>query len=506
MTETEVTLLQGQLDVTAETPLFRQIYLILREAVLSGHLPIGYRLLPSRTLADRLDLSRTTVTQAYRQLLAEGFTESLVGSGTRVCSKLAMEAAVEAEKPVHPPAQRRLSQRGRAFEQERLHYEESHFHAEAFCPATIDSHNFPHELWGRSLARQWRKHWPSLIAYEGPGGYEPLRQVICQYLAERRQLKCLPDQVIVVGGAQQGLDLCARVLTDPDDRVGVENPGYLGARLAFRAASARCVALPVDDEGLCVDAIEALEEKPRVIYVSPSHQFPTGVSMTLARRLALLDFAQRHDCWIIEDDYDSEFRYSSRPVASLKSLDERQRVLYIGSFSKVLHPSLRVGYLVVPDDLLTAFHGAKACVDRQTNLLLQAALVDFLECEEFGRHLKRMREIYGERRETLVNSLRRAFGTALELPQRDAAGLHLSAWLPDGVDDWQVHLAAREHHLEVNSFSQYSLEPVARGGIVLGFSGIGRKQIVEGVGVLEKVLAPFLNPTPRGGGEPRGAR
>lgn len=494
MPEVEISTLSN-LDSSSETPLFRQIYLALRESILNGAMAPGYKLLPSRTLADRLGISRTTVTQAYRQLLTEGFTESLVGSGTRICSTLPGETPPASpgkskRKSKNPEIRnvRRLSERGRAFMEERLHYEESHFHAEAFCPAQIDTHNFPHELWGRSLARVWRKHWPSLIGYGAPEGHEPLLKTICNYLEERRQLHCAPEQIIVVGGAQQGLDLSARVLTDAGDWVGLENPGYLGARLAFRAAGAHLASIPVDEDGLSVEHLSKLAQAPRVIYVCPSHQFPTGVSMTLSRRLALLDYAQKNDCWIIEDDYDSEFRYNSRPVASLKSLDEKDRVIYVGSFSKVLHPSLRIGYMVLPPDLLTAFHGAKACSDRQTNVPLQAALVDFLECEEFGRHLKRMRDIYGERREVLVSNLKSRFGDFLELPGRDAAGLHLAALLPPGVDDWQIHLHARKHDLEVNGFTQYSLEKPSRGGLVLGYSGIGRKEIIAGVARLEKVF------------------
>jgi GntR family transcriptional regulator/MocR family aminotransferase len=468
----EVDLLRSRLGGPGN--LYEQVYQGLRDLVLEGRLQPGYRLLPTRRLADELSISRTTVTQAYRQLTAEGYVESLVGSGTRVRSAPAL---------LEPRGERLNSRRGLRFESDRLEYEQGHYHAEAFCPAAIDTEHFPHELWGRSLARVWRSGWRDLMSYQGPGGWPPLQRAICAYLAEHRELRCQPEQVVVVAGAQQGLDLAARVLTDPGDRVGLEEPGYLGARSAFRAAEAVCLPLAVDEEG--VNPSEPL----RVVCCAPSHQFPTGVCMSVARRLQLLRWAELHSAWIVEDDYDSEFRYNSRPIPSLKSLDMGERVVYVGSFSKLLHPSIRIGYLVLPPDLVTAFHGAKACSDRQTNLQLQAALVDFLECEAFGRHVKRMREVYGARRALLLDELRAHLAGFLAVNQRDAAGLHLSARLP--VDDWQFHLRARQFELEVNSFSQYSLGASGPQGVVLGFAGLDRAAIRSGVERLARVASTF---------------
>jgi GntR family transcriptional regulator / MocR family aminotransferase len=488
MDQPEVALLLSKIDIDSTVPIFKQMYMTLRQAILDKTLAPGSLLLPTRKLAEATGLSRTTVTQAYRQLQAEGMLESLVGSGTRVSTSLQVE-------PVQPPKekatspkiarQRSLSKRGQTFEQDRLEYEESHFHAEAFCPAAIDASHFPHELWGRSLARVWRKNWQDLMSYQGPEGYGPLREVVRDYLKERRQLVCGQDKLMVVAGAQQALDLCARVLTDPGDLVGLEEPGYLGARFAFKAAGAKMVPLSLDQHGLMIPhAVKGL----RVIYCTPSHQFPTGVCMTAARRLELLEWAEKNDFWIVEDDYDSEFRYNSLPIPSLKSMDTKDRVIYIGSFSKLLHPSIRIGYVVLPDGLVTAFHGAKACSDRQTNLQLQAALVDFLQCEAFGRHLKRMRELYGERRQLLAETLNRKLGGWLELTCPDPAGLCLSAYLPAAMDDWQFHLKAREYDLELNSFSQYSLEKPVRGGIVFGFGGLQNQEIVSGVTRLQKMI------------------
>lgn len=476
MQHLEVTYLKNRLDTAADVNLFQQVYDGLRSAILEGHLESGYRILPSRKLAEELGLSRTTITQALRQLQAEGYLESLVGSGTRV-------APLQARPVARQAGERRLSERGRRFREDRLHYEESHFHADAFCPAAIDTSHFPHELWGRSLARVWRRDWRGLMAYAGPAGHLPLRRAIRRYLAEHRQVRCDEEQILVTAGAQQALDLSARVLTDAGDPVGLEEPGYLGARFAFRAAEAACVGLPVDEEGVSLPGVPV-----RVIYTSPSHQFPTGVCMAVARRLELLSWAERNDAWILEDDYDSEFRYNSRPIPSLKSLDQRDRVVYIGSFSKLLHPSIRVGYMVVPADLVVPFHGAKACSDRQTNLQLQAALVDFLDSEAFGRHIKRMREVYGERRQVLLEALQSRLGGFLELRPRDGAGLHLAGWLPPEVDDWQFHLRARQADLELNSFTQYSLEKPRRGGLVFGFAGLTEAQILDGVTRLARLV------------------
>jgi GntR family transcriptional regulator/MocR family aminotransferase len=286
--------------------------------------------------------------------------------------------------------------------------------------------------------------------------------------------------VIVVGGSQQGLDLAARVLLDSGDAVWMEEPGYPGARAAFAAAGARLVPVPVDDEGLRVEAGERAAPEARLVYVSPSHQYPTGATMSASRRLALLAWAARAGAWVVEDDYDSEFRYASRPLPALQGLDGAGRVVYVGTFSKTLLPALRLGYLVVPDALVDTFRAARAVVDRQSPIVDQAVLAEFLEAGHFARHVRRMRALYAERQAALVEAARHRLDGLLEV-RPAGAGMHLVGWLPPGADDARAAAGALAAGVESRALSRCALQPLPRGGLMLGYAAYTPQRIRRAV-------------------------
>jgi GntR family transcriptional regulator/MocR family aminotransferase len=346
-------------------------------------------------------------------------------------------------------------------------------------------------LWARLEARHWKLAPDELLNYSDPAGHYPLRESVAAYLQTSRGVVCTPEQVIITTGSQQGLDLAARLLLDPGEAVWVEDPGYLGARGAFLAAGARVVAVGVDREGLDVAAGRRLEPRARLAYVTPSHQYPLGVTLSLRRRLELLEWASEHSAWIVEDDYDSEYRYRGRPLAALQGLDRQGRVIYVGTFSKVMMPGLRLGYLVVPPDLVEAFVAGRALMDRHPPGPVQAVLAEFIREGHFVRHIKRTRLLYAERQEALIQALRRHFGGWLEVEGAEA-GLHLAAWLPPGIDDQEASRLAAEQGIEALPLSAYSLCRLPRGGLMLGYAAFTPAELAEGVAALREALAPLM--------------
>jgi GntR family transcriptional regulator / MocR family aminotransferase len=344
---------------------------------------------------------------------------------------------------------------------------------------------FPARIWSRLLHRRLRRMPP--LEYGDPAGYPPLRAAIAEYVSAARGARCTPDQVIVVSGSQQGLDLAARVLLDPGDEVWMEEPGYPGARSALLAAGATLVPVPVDDEGLRVTDGERIAPRARLAYVSPSHQFPLGTTMSASRRLELLRWATGAGAWVLEDDYDSEFRYSSRPLASLQGMDRDGRVVYIGTFSKTLAPALRLGYLIVPPDVAHAFAAARAACDRHSPTVDQAVLADFMTEGHFARHVRRMRSVYGERQAVLVEAVAESRIDGFEVRPTDA-GMHLVGWLASGSNDAALSARLREAGVDASPLSRYALLPLARGGLVLGWAGYAPSEIRRGVERLSTVL------------------
>ena len=464
------------LDPSSVTPFHRQIYEEWRRGILTGRFRRGERVPSTRELAATLDVSRSTVTEAYEQLIAEGYLESVHGSGTFVCRELPDELL----RPQHTPANGsaasgpiRLSRYGAGLEDD--------YRYPSTAPGTInfgqwrpDLDRFPFPVWRKLVARHLRSATPAVFDYAEDGrGYEPLRIEVAAYVARCRAARCTPEQVIVVNGSQQGLDLCVRLLLEPGDEVAFENPGYQGARRILEAYGALLRPVRIDSDGMVSSEVGG---KTRMVYVTPSHQFPTGVSMSLARRLELIEWARRRSAILIEDDYDSEYRYSGPPLPSLQGLASGVSVIYIGTFSKVMFPGLRIGYVIVPPQLVAPFARAKWLVDRHTPVLEQAALADFIHEGHLERHVRRMRRLYGRRREVLIGALERRFGERAKV-FGDPAGMHV---LVRFEDEGILERAAR-NRVHLPSASAYYLGKAPRGEFVFGFSAIGERSIQEGV-------------------------
>jgi GntR family transcriptional regulator/MocR family aminotransferase len=485
------TLLTLPLDSGAATPLFRQLYEGLRRGILDGTLGPGVRLPATRRLAGELGVSRNTVLNAYEQLLAEGYLEGKMGSGTYVPHSLPEEMLQvrSTAKPVRPTLSERrgLSRRGDLLAQTSTTVVRPTGVPRPFRPGIPALDAFPFETWMRLVARHHRRPPCDLLSYGQAAGYAPLRRAIAAHLGPARAVHCDPEQVLVLTGSQQGLDLIARLLLDPGDTAWVEDPGYPGARAALQGAGVHLIPVPVDGDGLDVAAGTARCSDARLVYVTPSHQYPLGVTMSLSRRLALLEWARRANAWVVEDDYDSEFRYAGRPLAALQGLDRDGRVFYLGTFSKSLFPALRLGYLVVPPDLVDAFVAARAVTDRQTATLTQAVVADFLQEGHFLRHIRRMRTRYGERQETLLRAARRELGGLLEVGPCET-GLHLMGWLEAGREDQEASQAAARAGVEAPPLSSYGVERRARGGLLLGYAASDARQIRDGVRRLASAL------------------
>jgi GntR family transcriptional regulator/MocR family aminotransferase len=481
------------LDARSATPLHRQLYGEIRAAVLSGRLSAGARLPSTRALAADLAVSRNTVAGAFDQLLAEGYIEGRPGAGTFVAQELPdrllrVPSAAASGRTVHASAAR-LSRRGRLLAATPVApVARTHESAGAFRPGIPALDEFPRDLWARMAARLYRQSKPDLFSYGAPAGYPPLRRAIAEYLRAARGVRCSWEQVIVTSGSQQALDLAARVLLDPGDSAWVEDPGYLGARGALAAAGICCKPVPVDDEGLSVARGEAMAPRARMAYVTPSHQYPLGVTMSLARRMALLEWARRRSAWIAEDDYDSEFRYSGRPLAALQGLDCAGRVIYIGTFSKVLFPALRLGYLVAPPSAVDAFAAARALADRHPPAFSQALVAEFLIQGHFARHIRRMRTLYAERQQALLSGARREWAGLLEVAPADA-GMHLVAWLPEGTSDREVSQRAAAAGISAPPLADYCHAP-ARPALLLGYSSVNIRKIAEAV---RRLTAAMIN-------------
>jgi GntR family transcriptional regulator/MocR family aminotransferase len=314
-----------------------------------------------------------------------------------------------------------------------------------------------------------------------------LREAIADYLTSARTVRCKPSQVIIVSGSQQALDLVSRVLSDPGECVWMEDPGYAGARAAFLGGGLRVEAIPLDREGLNLEYAIENRQSPRIIYVTPSHQFPLGMTMSLSRRMTLLEFAERWKSWIIEDDYDSEYRYSGRPLSSLQGLDRSGRVIYVGTFSKVLFPALRLGYMVVPEHLVDAFTSARAMIDRHSPTIEQAVLADFIREGDFTRHIRRMRVLYLKRQNALVAAVQKHLKSMLHVEPADA-GMHLVGWLSRGIDGRKLAEAATARGVDVTPLSRYSIRKLQKQAILLGYTGWSEQRIAQAVQKLAEAV------------------
>ncbi|HYK20786.1 MAG TPA: PLP-dependent aminotransferase family protein, partial [Pyrinomonadaceae bacterium] len=446
-----------RLDSKRRLPLRRQLYEELRGAILCGRLSAGRRIPSTRALANSLSISRTTVSECYEDLISEGYLHAKSGSGTFVSDylpeQLLKATPAAATKSVSNTTRRsvRLSAYAtRVLEIARAGDVEGET-AIDFTHWRPAFDHLPLRLWRRLIARHTYAAERKNFDYtEDTLGYEPLREAIASYAGRSRAVRCEPSQVFICGGAQRAMDLITRVLVDPNDEIAIEDPGYLGARHIFAAQGAKLLPIPVDESGLNVNKLRSKSTaKTRFVYVSPSHQFPTGVLLSLSRRLELLSWAQEQEAFVIEDDYDSEYRYRGRPIPALQGLDQNESVIYVGTFSKVLFPSLRLGFVVFPQSLVEPLARAKRLTDRQSPLIEQCALADFINEGHLERHIRRMRTLYGERRRALVDAL------SVHLNGRasiigDDAGMHLMARLETRFDDEELIRRAAQHGVALN--------------------------------------------------------
>lgn len=528
------------IDTDAKLSLQQQLYDQLRDAILTGRVRSHQRLPSSRYLAQTLGVSRTTVTQSYDQLISEGYLETRPGSGTFVCSQLPDELLETYTAPAKNTAKPYLSKADtskpdikRTLKLSDLHLSAygdrlNHTPDRIFKPSEELSFtygvpaldHFPikrwRQLWNRHAmgSKEWMQYSPD------PLGYEPLREQIATYISQIRAVRCQSDQILITNGTQQALSLIVGLLiatpnpTTPStpDCIAIENPGYLSATRIFASSGAPLVPVPIDSEGLMIEGpygLRALSKQAsiKLVYVTPSHQFPTGVLMPLSRRLALLQWAQENQAIIIEDDYDSEFRYSGRPTPALQGLDGYGQVLYVGTFSKVMFPGLRLGYIVLPPALVPIFRRSKWLQDRQGSILDQQALSDFIATGDMAKHIRRMRNLYATRRQALIQRLNEAFPnphiTTSPTPTTntvtilgDESGLHIMAHLPLKQSDKHIIAAAKSHGVGIFSAQdQYwqttpatEKQEAFEGAFIFGFGNISEPDIHEAMNRLQPVF------------------
>jgi GntR family transcriptional regulator/MocR family aminotransferase len=473
------------------TTLYRWLYDELRTAILAGHFRPGTRLPATRDLAAQYGLSRPTIVTAFEQLRSEGYVEGRVGSGTYVSETLPDELLqAPRTKPTAQTRRRRIALSAYARRlQPRVHTEFRSVRAFRASQPALDA--FPMSLWAKVASRRLRRVSTRLLAGGDALGYRPLREAVADYLNASRGVKCSADQVLIISGVRQALDRTAHLLLNPGDPVWMEEPGYPAAAAAFWAVGAKIIPVPVDSEGLNLDAaLHRLQRgggSPKLVYVTPAHQFPLGMTMSLGRRLSLLEWARRARTIIFEDDYDSEYRYSGRPIPALQGLDRAAVVIFAGSFTDVLFPALRLAYLVVPEDMVDIFAAAESVSTHHPPLIDQAILCDFISEGHFARHVRRMRELYAERLSVLLNSASERLTGLLEIPPVEA-GLRTVGWLHGGRSAERAAQVAAKHNVEVVPLSQYAWGRVRRDGLVLGFAAVDGRELRRGVEHLAQAL------------------
>jgi GntR family transcriptional regulator / MocR family aminotransferase len=480
-----------RLDSGLSLPLHQQLYGELRQAILEGRLLPGRRIPSTREMAKSLGVSRSTVTQSYEQLLSEGYLETVIGSGTYVCNQLPddllnSQAVKITEKITCLPI--KLSQYGQILvnTENVPTINEKKFEI-SFRYGRPAFNEFPIKLWRSLLSRYCCASLNWLDYSIEPLGYKPLREAVASYISRVRAVNCEPEQVLITNGTQQALNLIMRLLIEPGEVIALEEPGYISARLIFQTCGAKLLPIAVDESGLIVSKLSYANQNIRLVYVTPSHQFPTGAILSLPRRLELLAWAAQNGTLIIEDDYDSEYRYGDRPIPALQGLDKSDSVLYIGTFSKVLFPSLRIGYLVLPKSLVAIFARAKWLSDRHLPLLEQQVLTDFIVEGHLERHIRKMRSLYDCRRQALVQALKFHFGEkAIILGEQ--AGLHVMVKFKIHLDDDEIIQRAAKVGVGMLSASTHYLDCPNSSEFIFGYGELNEQQLVEGICRLGEVL------------------
>jgi GntR family transcriptional regulator / MocR family aminotransferase len=463
----------------------------LRSAILNGRLKRGARMPSSRGLARQYQCSRGTVVMAFEHLRAEGYIEGRKGTGTFVGLALPDDSLSASRPAIHLKRQvsrAGISKRGRIATEHVQTLPASRSIGKAFRSYEPAIDLFPVEVWSRISARVVRKAPRSLYGQGDALGYAPLRKAIAEYVGSTRGVRCEPGQVLVTAGTQQALDLIGRLLLDTGDGVFMEDPGYPGAVHAFRAAGARIIPISVDPEGPRIDLVRRQRQKAKLAYTTPANQFPLGITISLPRRLQLLNWAIAEGAWIVEDEYDAEYRYFGRPVPALQSLDESGSVIYIGTFTKMLFNSLRLGFVVLPDRVVDTFAAARSLSDRHPPTIQQAILAEFILEGYFSHHVRRMRQVYAERASILVEAAKRRLGGVIDVVH-PGSGMRTIGWVRTGEHDLDLADRARSQGLELAALSQFTLRHSPPDGLVLGFAGCAPAELRSGVDILAAIVA-----------------
>ncbi|SDZ61998.1 PLP-dependent aminotransferase family protein [Pseudomonas sp. NFIX28] len=480
-----------ELDRANAIPLYRQLYLQIRKQILGGRIQGGVRLPSTRTLSKELALSRITILNAFDQLIAEGFLASRTGAGTYVGTEWEGRVLADADAQRQPPRLSDLSQ-------SMLSLRSNHFQGvsyadwapgspTSFLPSHSTYETFPQHIWRRLMNRHLHTPSKAMLGYGELQGLQALRQAIAEYVFDARGIDCDAGQVVIISGAQQAFNLLGMLLLNPQDSVWMEDPGHIAARIALQAQGAVVVPLRIDDQG--IDIQQGLAQCPdaRLVFTTPSRQHPLGVTMSHARRQELIDWAARNQSWVIEDDCDGEFRYHGRPLPALYAMDQWARVIHVGTFSKALFPSLRLGYVILPQALVEPFCTLRAVMDRSPPTLLQAVTADFMREGHFLGHVRRMRTLYQARQQALVEQLRQQLGDFLSFTPVDA-GMHLIAWLPPQLDDSTVARELARHNIHTYALSDYCMAHALPPALLIGFAGTPEHQARERVEALARAL------------------
>ncbi len=490
----EIPLVALKINYSSDVPLYKQLYDSFRRAIIEGKFYTGQKLPGTRSLAAELKVSRYTVATAFQQLFTEGYIIGKPGAGTYVN---------EIPDKLLPAKENGSAEKStkKIFSKISSQLESMNYYRNAIVPKKIipfqtsapSLDDFPIKTWLK-IINQTSQIYSSLhLRYSDAAGYEPLREEIAKYLRTYRAVNCKTDQVIIVNGSQQGLDLIVRSLVDREDSVVIEDPGYFGIKFALKFSKAKVCPAPLDSDGIDIKYISKKYPHPKLIYTTPSHQYPTGAVMSTSRRDELLKFADKNNCWIIEDDYDSEFRYAGSPLQSLQGMDRNNSVIYLGTFSKVLFPGLRLGYLVVTDPkLYEILVTAKLMTDIQNPVFEQIIAYQFLKDGYFTKHIRRMRVLYKKRQDILINEIKKELNQFINI-EESPAGMHVIGWLPKHFDDKIIAEEAKKNNITLVALSRSSLKFFKGPAIMMGYTSFKKNEIVDGVKRLKKVLEKFSN-------------
>ncbi len=490
----EIPLVSLKINFDSEVPLYKQLYNTFRQSILNGKFSPGQKLPGTRTLAAELNVSRNTVALAFDQLLIEGYIKGKTGSGTFVNEipdnflNLKENNHGNKSKTKFPTKLNNQLNTSEIIQRNTVSEEILPF--QNGVPSLND---FPIKTWLK-LNNQIVQTFSNIhLGYGDAAGYKPLREEIASYLRTYRAVNCTAEQIIIVNGSQQGLDLIGRVLLEPGTNIWLEDPGYFGARASMLFADSKIFPCPLDEEGLDINYSSKKYPAPKLIYTTPSHQFPLGITTSAARRIELLQYASKNNCWIIEDDYDSEFRYFGDPLPSLQGMDKNNCVLYLGTFSKVLFPALRLGYLVLPSsEMVDIFVSAKSMMDRQCPVFEQMIVAEFIKQGYFTRHIRKMRMLYKSRQEFLINEIEKELNGILKI-NPSPAGMQIIGWLPKDINDKKVVEAAKKSRLVINPLSSYSIKFFKDPGLIIGYTAFNEKEIKSGIKKLKQVLEMYLH-------------